>query len=72
MSDNHGCSASHLALAKPSDRVRKRRDALRAAPGPGRRAAQVAAADRNDPDLERFLEAALADLDGWKRSPATR
>lgn len=64
-----------------SQRVRKRRDALRAAglrpvqiwvpdmrrPGFAdecrRQSLAVAAADATDPDLDAFLEAALADLD---------
>lgn len=67
-----------------SHRVRKRRDALRAAglrpvqiwvpdsrrPGfaaeCARQAALVAQADRDDPELDRFLEAALASTDGWE------
>lgn len=66
-----------------SERVKRRRDALRAAglrpvqiwvpytrrPGfaaeCARQAALVAQADRADPDLARFLDAALDDLDGW-------
>ena len=65
-----------------SERVQKRRIALRAAglrpvqiwipdtrrPGfaneRGRQARVVAAADAADPDLDAFLDAALADLDG--------
>lgn len=67
-----------------SDRVKKRRDALRAAglrpvqiwvpdarrPGfaaeCARQAALVAEADRNDPELARFLDAAADDLEGWE------
>ena len=67
-----------------SHRVRKRRDALRAAglrpvqiwvpdsrrPGfaaeCARQAALVTQADRDDPELDRFLEAALASTDGWE------
>ncbi|MBU3032251.1 antitoxin MazE family protein [Paracoccus marinaquae] len=67
-----------------SERVQKRRDALRAAglrpvqiwvpdtrrPGFSsecrRQAALIATADRQDPGLSDFMDAALADLDGWK------
>ena len=67
-----------------SHRVRKRRDALRAAglrpvqiwvpdtrrPGfaaeCARQTALVVQADRDDLDLDRFLEDALASTDGWE------
>ena len=67
-----------------SHRVRKRRDALRAAglrpvqiwvpdtrrPGfaaeCARQIALVNAADARDPELDRFLEAAAASVEGWE------
>lgn len=66
-----------------SERVQKRRAALRAAGlrpvqiwvpdtrRPGftaecrRQAALIAGADRHDPELSKFMDAALADLDDW-------
>ena len=66
-----------------ADRVKKHRDALRAAgmrpvqiwvpdtrqPGfaseCARQAALMASADRQDPDLAKFMDAALSELDDW-------